>query len=189
MTEKISTDSQGGDWGSLSGDALALSMLYERFRRPIHSYIYHMLGNQEDADDITQEVFVRACIAWQGLRDRDNLSAWLYRIATNTARSHLRHERVIRWLPWRDYEEDSGSDLLSVAGPEEHAGEAECVRQVLGCLPSQYQVCLLLQLVGGFSQREIAELLEISEKSVSAYVSRGREQFRQLYLRTKGESR
>ena len=40
--------------------ALTLTALYEQFRRPIHSYIYRLLGNQEDADDVTQEVFVRA---------------------------------------------------------------------------------------------------------------------------------
>ncbi|MDQ2902083.1 MAG: RNA polymerase sigma factor [Ktedonobacteraceae bacterium] len=171
------------------GDGRAFGVLFHCYNAQICTYLARLVGNDDTGRDLAQETFLRA---WQSLpKVRGDLyfKAWLYRIATNTARSHLRHERVIRWLPWRDYEEDSGSDLLSVAGPEERAGEAECVRQVLGCLPSQYQVCLLLQLVGGFSQREIAELLEISEKSVSAYVSRGREQFRQLYLRTKGESR
>ncbi|MDQ6659895.1 MAG: sigma-70 family RNA polymerase sigma factor, partial [Chloroflexota bacterium] len=62
-------------------DTQTLSMLYRGFQRPIHFYVYHLLGNQEDADDVTQEVFVRACIAWEDLHDRHNLSAWLYRVA------------------------------------------------------------------------------------------------------------
>jgi RNA polymerase sigma factor (sigma-70 family) len=57
---------------------------------------------------------------------------------------------------------------------------------VLAQLAPQSRTCLLLQLVAGFSQREIAESLGISEKSVSAYVSRGREQFRRAYSRMKG---
>src|SRR5258708_29078772 len=80
---------------SLSDDAHALSALYERFRRPIRSYIYRLLRSQEDADDVTQEVFVRVFTAWDGLHDRDNLSAWLYRIATNLSVDLLRRRKRI----------------------------------------------------------------------------------------------
>src|SRR5258708_18852335 len=83
---------------SLSDDAHALIALYERFRRPIRSYIYRLLGSQEDADDVTQEVFVRVFTAWDGLHDRDNLSAWLYRIATNLSVDLLRRRQwVLSW--------------------------------------------------------------------------------------------
>src|SRR3989441_9276585 len=84
---------------SLFDDAHALSALYEQFRRPIHSYIYRLLGSQEDADDVTQEVFVRACISWNGLYERDKLSAWLYRIATNLCVDMLRGRKRISWWP------------------------------------------------------------------------------------------
>ena len=89
MTAEKSRDASSSD------DADALSVLYEQFRRPIHSYIYRLLGNIEDADDVTQEVFVRACIAWDGLYDRGNLSAWLYRIATNLCVDLLRRRKRI----------------------------------------------------------------------------------------------
>jgi RNA polymerase sigma-70 factor, ECF subfamily len=82
---------------SLSDDAHALSALYERFWRPIHFYIYRLLGSQEDADDVTQEVFVRVFTAWNGFHDRDNLSAWLYRIATNLSVDLLRRRKRISW--------------------------------------------------------------------------------------------
>ncbi len=84
MTAEKSTDASSSDDGD------TLSLLYEQFRRPIHSYIYRLLGSMEDADDVTQEVFVRACIAWDGLYERNNLSAWLYRIATNLCVDHRR---------------------------------------------------------------------------------------------------
>jgi RNA polymerase sigma factor (sigma-70 family) len=82
--------------------------------------------------------------------------------------------------------QSSSDALLStwVEGPEMQTGEVECVRQILAQLGPQARSCLLLQLYAGFSQREIAQALNISEKSVSAYVSRGREQFRRLYRQT-----
>src|SRR5207248_4424091 len=49
---------------SPGNDARAMTILYERFRRPIHSFIYRMLGSLEDADDLTQDVFMRAFAAW-----------------------------------------------------------------------------------------------------------------------------
>src|SRR5262249_4604894 len=86
---------------SLSDDAHALSaqflQLYERFQRPIHTYIYRLLGSQEDADDVTQEVFVRLFTAWNGLQDRENLSAWLYHIARNLSVDLLRQRKHICW--------------------------------------------------------------------------------------------
>ncbi len=171
-----------------AGNQQAFTQLYERYHGPICTYLAHLVGNDEVGRDLAQETFIRA---WKGLpKLQDDLSFrhWLYRIATNVARSYRRQERswLVRWLPWRDDEKDaSGRDntpgALSIAGPEEQAGEREHIRQVLIALAPQARTCLLLQHVAGFTQREIAAILGISEKSVSAYVSRGCEQFRQRY--------
>jgi len=170
------------------GDAQGFTALFQHFNPPLCTYLARLVGNDELGRDLAQETFL---LAWKNLprlQGELHFKAWLYRIATNVARSHLRHERLIRWLPWLEHEERHRDSLPSVAGPEEHVGEAECVAQILASLAPQCRVCLLLQLVGGFSQREIAALLGISEKSVGAYVCRGREQFRREYRRLKGES-
>src|SRR6266571_9271454 len=66
MTADKSSDAQStGTSLPLPDDAGALSMLYEQFRRPIHSYIYRLLGNSEDADDVTQEVSILDFVSWQ----------------------------------------------------------------------------------------------------------------------------
>lgn len=83
---------------SAADDAL-LTHLYEHYRRPIHSYAFRLLGSIDDADDITQEVFVRACMSWESLYERDNLSSWLYRIATNLCVDMLRRRKRISWWP------------------------------------------------------------------------------------------
>ena len=66
-------------------------------------------------------------------------------------------------------------------------GEAQQVAAAMAQLTPKYRICLLLQLEGGFSQREIAHLLHLTEKSVSVYVSRGREEFRRAYQRLEDE--
>src|SRR5438477_3321907 len=101
MTVNKSTDSSDVNTALYSSDVhvLDFGMLYEKFKRPVHSYIYRLLGSHDDADDLTQEVFMRAYVAWNDLYDRDNLSPWLYRIATNLCVDQLRRRKRISWWP------------------------------------------------------------------------------------------
>lgn len=164
-----------------SGDHAAFAALFERFNPRICAYLAHVLGDDELGRDLAQETFLAAWRALPGLRGDLRFAPWLYRIATNAARSHLRHVRVVRWLPWADAAADDSPLHPHAPGPDAHAGESELVAHALRALAPQYRACLLLQVEAGFSQREISALLGISEKSVSAYVSRGREQFRRAY--------
>ena len=101
MTMNKSTDSSNINTALYASDVhvLDFGMLYEKFKRPVHSYIYRLLGSHDDADDLTQEVFMRAYVAWNDLYDRDNLSSWLYRIATNLCIDQLRRRKRISWWP------------------------------------------------------------------------------------------
>ena len=165
------------------GDAGAFAALFHQYNAPICAYLARMVGNDEVGRDLAQETFLHAWKSLPVLSGELQFKPWLYRVATNLARSHMRHERLVRWLPWVEHE-----GLRQSAGPEEGVSENECIRQVLAQLAPRCRACLLLQVVGGFTQREIASMLAISEKSVSAYVSRGREQFRRLYRQAKGVS-
>lgn len=168
------------------GDGLAFRDLFQKYNGQVCTYLARLVGSDEVGRDLAQETFLRAWKSLPEIRSDAHFKAWLFRIATNIAMSHLRHARLVRWLPWQEEDDVVSHINLSIAGPEEHAGEAECVQYALAQLAPQCRTCLLLQLVAGFSQREIAESLGIREKSVSAYVSRGREQFRRAYTRVKG---
>ncbi len=163
------------------GDEPAFTRLFHQYNAPICVYLACLVGNAEVGSDLAQETFIRAWKGLPGLTDELHFKSWLYRIATNLAHSYMRHERLVRWLPWHEQSNQGESPSTWIEGPEMQADEVECVRRVLAQLGPQARSCLLLQLYAGFSQREIATALNISEKSVSAYVSRGREQFRRLY--------
>ncbi len=169
------------------GESAAFTALFEHFNARIFRYLERVVGNAEIGRDLTQETFIAAWRALPTLHDSRSFSAWLYQIATNMARLHLRRARLIRWLPWSAPETSTAGAHLSLVDPEEQVGQSEAVRLALAELAPKYRICLLLQLEGGFSQREIAQLLGITEKSVSANISRGRQQFRQVYLRLERE--
>ena len=193
MTEKFPTDSHETEVGAAPDDGLALSMLYERFKRPIHSYIYHMLGSQEDADDVTQEVFVRACLTWEKLHDRDNLSAWLYRIATNLCVDLLRRRKRISWWPLtrRSRDDDhsdsgSGDDVsfwLADSGGIPEVAEREHIKLVLARMPVEYATVLILNAAQGISYQEIASIVGVSPNAAATRISRAKKMFAEQYQR------
>jgi len=182
---------------SVSDDAHALSaqflQLYERFRRPIHSYIYRLLGSQEDADDVTQEVFVRVFTAWEGLYDRDNLSAWLYRIATNLSVDLLRRRKHISLLSLtlhkRGDEHFHGalSDESFFLPPDDGGipaiAEREHIRLAIANMPEEYAAALVLNAVQGVPYQEVAAMVSISPNAAATRISRAKKMFVEHYQR------
>jgi RNA polymerase sigma-70 factor (ECF subfamily) len=94
--------------------------IFLRFQGPITNFIYHMIGNREQACDLAQDVFVKAYKALLAgtVVQPGALSAWLYRIASNTTTDTLRRRRLISWLPMSLFNEDRGigAGVLSDSG-------------------------------------------------------------------------
>lgn len=167
-----------------SGDPDAFNSLFHSYNSRICTYLARMVGNDEEGRDLAQETFFKAWRTLPGLLDPTCFGPWLYRIATNVAIDHLRTQKSRRWLPWPRADTPSAAEepfqtLDSTAG----VAETEHVRQALASITPKYRACLLLQIEGGFPQREIAALLHLSEKSISIYVQRASEQFRLTYTR------
>lgn len=153
--------------------------IYDEFKTPIYNYIYHLVGSREQADDLTQDTFLKAFKALPKMDANLKLSAWLYRIATNTAYDALRRRKLIAWLPWQDLDHEP-ADVES-ADPQETIGTSELVRAALKRMPRHYRAALLLYTQEGFSYAEIAATLNIAESGVKMYLSRARHSFREHY--------
>src|SRR5579859_2999145 len=168
------------------GDQLAFEILYERYNDRICRYLTRMTGNDGVGCELTQEVFLKAWEALVGLRDPARFASWLYRIATNRAFNYQEHAKLMRTVSWEEYA--TGADAPSLAGPEEQVEETELLKLALARVSSTYRPCLILYVVEEYSQRQIAELLQIKESSIGRYVSRGKEELRQIYRRLVNES-
>ncbi len=101
-------------------DVADFEAIFLRFQTPITNYIYHLIGNREQAYDLAQDVFVKAYKALLNgtVVQPGALSAWLYRIAYNTTTDTLRRRRLISWLPLSLFNEDRGigAGVLSDSG-------------------------------------------------------------------------
>ena len=193
-TTETSRDAQERDSASPIHDAQALSLLYEQFRRSIYSYTYRLLDNREDAADVTQEVFLRACLAWESLRDRDHLAVWLHQVATNLCVDLLRRRRRLSWWPLarRDRhvthaegvsDDDPFSHLPPDGGGIPEIAEREHIQQVLAHMPKEYALVLVLNTIQGLPYQDIATIIGLSPAATATRISRAKKMFVEQYQR------
>lgn len=153
--------------------------LYDRHRAAVHSFLYGLTRSRDDADDLTQETFVKA---YRALPRTDlaqlNPVAWLHRIAYNAAMDLFRRRRLIAWLPLAAWQADAPRQA-AVELPD--LDQEEAVRQVLQQLPPDQRACLLLRDQQGYSYAEIARITGASLGAVRMRILRGRETFRRLW--------
>ncbi len=162
-----------------NGDEEAFVLIYERFSPQIYRYVFRLVGSQELADDITQDTFLKAFQGIRGIARESNVSAWLYRIASNACFDILRRRKIITWMPILE-ESDKSAEFTS----EDFAPqliESHIVRRTLQEMPPALSVCLVLRSVEGFSCEEIAEILKIPKGTVFSRLARARETFIQAY--------
>ena len=196
MTMNKSTDSSDSNTALYASDARVLDfgVLYEKFKRPVHSYIYRLLGSHEDADDLTQEVFTRAYVSWNDLYDRDNLSSWLYRIATNLCIDQLRRRKRISWWPLvrrsNTGEQFNGDEEISYLPPDSggipEIAEREHIRLALANIPAYYAIVLVLSAAQGVPYQEIGHIVGISPNAAATRISRAKRLFAEQYQRLSG---
>lgn len=164
--------------GSL-GSEWSFERIYDEYQTPIFNFIFHLVGNRDLAADLTQDTFFKVYKALPRMDANLKLSAWLYRIATNTAYDALRRRKLITWmpLPELDHELADGEH----ADPQQAIGTVELVRQTLEQMPRQYRLALQLYSQHGLTYAEIARALGIAESGVKMFLSRARHSFREYY--------
>lgn len=153
-------------------DREAFAALYRKYLKKVYTYIYYRVGNKEDAEDITESVFLHALLNIDRYQDRGiPFSAWLLRIA---------HNLVANWHRQTGRRTTVGMeiiDLLSDPGPtpEERVEVEEDYRElrgVLGSLSPERQQALILRFAEGMKHREIGEVMGKSAGAVKVLVHR-----------------
>ena len=169
----------------------ALREAFEKIVREYHSkvynYLYYMLGDREEAADLTQEVFVNAYAAFDRFRGDARVYTWLSRIARNLAINRGKRRRLedkARALSLQDSREDAEAYTLPDGRPDPEAQvEAketqEMVRLTLNAMPAALKDVIVLRDIQGFSYEEMSEILGCSLEAVKSRLFRSRALLRQ----------
>src|SRR5579863_5888924 len=173
---------------------------FAEHERPLYGYVRRLVLGDDVALDIAQEAFVRAWQHFGEVRAYQRPAAWLYRVATNLAISHLRLRLPMPFSQLGKRSQAEAADDKSLGADEllvdpanfaEASAERDLINFVLRRLPERQRAALLLRAVHGFAYDEIAAMLDLSPVAARQTLSRGRERFRDLYAaaqRMGGES-
>jgi len=173
--------------GLRSGIEDAYEELIERYEQQIFGMVYRLLGNQSDASDVVQEVFLKVFRGVSTFREQSSLRTWIYRIAVNEANNHrrwfVRHCKLEVPLEETRPEHPSSIEYTPDPGrsPFEQAMDSETrtlIERALTQINPVFRTAVVLRDVQNLSYEEIAEILQVSLGTVKSRILRGREALR-----------
>jgi len=160
----------------LEGDQAAFAFLVEKYKGAVHAYAYHRLLDYQEAQDIVQEVFIKAYRKLAQLKWPHRFQSWLYTIASNECSTWLREH-----LKDREQEvplEDVPAENLDELAVRAHSDEdiELTVKSAMETLPHDSQLALSLYYMSGLSTKEVAGFMGISPNNVGVKLHRARKQ-------------
>jgi RNA polymerase sigma-70 factor (ECF subfamily) len=162
------------------GNEEAFASLVERYRVKMFNLAYSITRDSDLADDLAQEVFIKAFVSLPKFKSRSEFGTWLYRIAINTGRDHIRKERRVRrnTLKAATYGLALQDNEIKKQEIEEKEKKTKLLHEALRSLPEKHRIILTLRDIQGLPYREIANMLDISSGTVDSRLHRARKRLR-----------
>ncbi len=165
---------------TLQGDTDAFGMLVRQYQDRVFTAVYHVVGDRQEAEDLTQDAFVKAFVNLASFRGQSSFFTWIYRIAFNVAATRRQRKR-----PWVSLEarrdslgpepHDRGESVEEQFMREERAAET---RSALADLPEEFRTILVLREIEGCDYHTIAEILATPIGTVRSRLHRARLELR-----------
>jgi RNA polymerase sigma-70 factor (ECF subfamily) len=173
-----------------SGDLSAYEELVNRYKNSVFAIVCRMVGQYQEAEDITQEVFISVYEKLYQFDTSKRFSPWLYRIATNASISALRRKKKVVMLNFDETYAQSPDPAPNEFDPEyayERQELREEILQAIAELPESYRVVIALRYQSDLNNQEIAEILGVSKENVEVKVHRARKALRRILQKRWGE--
>lgn len=178
-----------------TGDRNEFARLVETYSGPIYRLANKMLNNQQDAEDVLQETFIKALRHLKDFDGRSSVSTWLYRIAANEALMLLRKKKhMVVSIEEPDEDSEMEQEPLQIVDwccmPEYELMNSEArsyLDKAVENLPHSLRVVFLLRDIEGLSTQETGEVLNLSENAVKTRLSRARMNLREQLSSYYGE--
>ncbi|MEW6425798.1 MAG: sigma-70 family RNA polymerase sigma factor [Bacillota bacterium] len=182
---------------SQNDDLAAFEQLVNLYQQRVYSLSYQLAGNHADAQDLAQEVFIRAYLAIKGFRNEADFGTWLHRITVNLWLNIKRRQNLVPVVsldePVQTPEGEVYREPPATRGnPEQFIEEREfsdCVRLALDELSSEHKAALVLRDIEGYTYEEMAAILNCSLGTVKSRLSRARQLLRQKVALFVGEAK
>ena len=164
------------------GDVEAFGALYERFLDPIYRYIFYRISSVEEAEDLTETIFLKA---WENIRNREsageieNVRAWLYRIAHNQVIDYHRKKRPVS-VDMDAHLQSNSEDRPSTEETVQAHIVQKGIQEAISALDEQAREIISLRFFNGLSHAEVAAVLDLKEGHVRVLQYRALKQLKKL---------
>jgi RNA polymerase sigma-70 factor (ECF subfamily) len=159
-------------------DEQSFNILVRENHQRIYCLFRRMVGNNAEADDLTQETFIKVYQSLSKFRQESSIQTWIYRIAINKGLNHLRRMKIRQTLglEYADTAAEQGESKNSATG-------RELLRPAIAKLPPRQQMVVILRSFQELSFREIANILNMSENAAKVNYSHALKNLRQVFLK------
>jgi RNA polymerase sigma factor (sigma-70 family) len=165
----------------LNGEPEAFGFLVDKYKESVYAFAYAKLRNFHDAEDVAQEVFIKAYQKLHTLRHWDSFLAWLYSITSNLCKMQVRSQSK---RPDNEAIEDQKAEILAVPAMNSYREKLvnESVHEALDTLPDIHRQILTLHYLGGMKVNEISRFLGIPLRTTARRLSEGKSQLKEEVL-------
>lgn len=167
------------------GDEIAFEKIVLQYENKVYNLAYRYTGNEFDARDISQEVFLRVYRFLGQFNEESLFSTWLYRVALNVCKDSLRKKYSKNEMNFSEFEGKDGDYTFDVPdlkyNPENELEQSELRREIadgLQKISPEHREILIMRDVVGMAYEDISKVLELEEGTVKSRISRAREKMR-----------
>jgi RNA polymerase sigma-70 factor (ECF subfamily) len=167
---------------SQKGDEDAFAALVKNYKMKVFNLAFSFTRDEALADDLAQEVFIKAFFGLPKFRFKSEFGTWLYRITVNHVKDYLRKKGRMRKMPFENLREIQSVEEDEVTRKEKEQTmeqRKKLVHRCLQTLPEKYKVILTLRDIQGFPYEEISNTLKISPGTVDSRLHRARKMLRE----------
>ncbi|MCX6173971.1 MAG: sigma-70 family RNA polymerase sigma factor [Ignavibacteriales bacterium] len=160
-----------------NGDEFIYNYVYDLYARMVYSVCFRMIGNKEEAEDATQDVFLKVFHSINNFRKDSKLSTWIYQIAVNISINRLRRQKVINFLSldFREGGKEMADNSLSPEKTLEKSEIQQIVQEAISSLPAKQKTAIVLSRYEELSYKEISKIMALSLSSVESLLYRAKE--------------
>src|SRR3954464_2203146 len=174
----------------LAGDQLAWEQIVRPNWRKVFNVAYKFVGRHDEAEDLTQDIFLKIFKSLGTFDSRANFQTWLISVSRNLCIDHYRSVRKERETIDRDVD---ASELMPVSKSQgqmammEQKDRVELLREAMGALPKTLRMAVLMRDIQELSYHEIAQKLKLPEGTVKSRINRGRNELARQIKKLRGE--
>lgn len=175
---------------SIKGDVASFEQLIKSYQKMAYNVAYRVMGNEEDAKDMTQEALIKVYRNLKSFRMDASFSTWLYRIVMNTCKDALRKRKTKVISLDQTYDTGDGEIQWELEDeglkPDEKLIQKETqeeVQEALQEVSENNRIVIVLRDIKGLTYSEIADVIDIAEGTVKSRLNRGRKELKEVLLK------